>query len=69
MSKNKGHHAEPICHPDGRIDFAVRSPEGEVVCTTLGLIQGDAIAAITDAYNRAKLIAVALNAQPEGGQP
>lgn len=68
MGKSTGYHAEPICRAGGSIDIGVRSPEGKVICTTLDLTGGDVIAAITEAYRTARLIADALNAY-QGGQP
>jgi hypothetical protein len=68
MSNEKGYSAAPICHPDGRIDIAVRSSDGKVICTTLATVGKDVAAAISQAYESAKRIADALNAY-NGGQP
>ena len=64
----KCYYAAPICRPDGSIDIAVRTPEDTVICTTLGFVEQDALAAISDAYKKASLIADALNAY-QGRRP
>ncbi len=69
MIRTKRYYATPICRHDGAIDIAVRSPDDKIICTTLGLIGDDVIAAINEAYNAAKRIAEALNAQAERDHP
>lgn len=62
MPNTKTYHVTPMCRPDGSIDIAVRASDDKIICRTLGQIDDNVIAAISQAYRTAELIAAALNA-------